>query len=246
VITTTDQTRLLATLQRDWDGEVESKQFREICAGKERGHRIADHAEERTVAFITRDAFPVAFEYAKNRLPRARSMGDIWFKSGSPPIYNPINVKAGIAGVGGQPNMVSLEKVSQAILEHVIDSYWLLLLRFTISDTGILAGIKLVNIFDYLDFMHFDAGPGQIMLRSDRFYAYLEQDGAAQPLSLAETAERLLALRRDGDKRLAANREKRRLALEAKAEIFDPTLPIDQSNARLFAPAPPPAPAPPQ
>jgi hypothetical protein len=236
MITTADQTRLLTTLQRDWDSEVQSKRFREICAGKERGHRIADYAEERTVAFITRDGFPVAFEYA-NRLPRARSMGDIWFKSGSPSAYNPINVKAGIAGVGGQPNMVSLEKLSQAILNHVIDSYWLLLLRFTISDSGILAGIKLVNILDYLDFMHFDAGPGQIMLRSDRFYAYLEQGGTAQALSLAETAERLLALRRDGDKRLTLNRDKRRIALEAKAEAFDSTLPIDQSQARLFAPA---------
>jgi len=157
--------------------------------------------------------------------------------SGSPRIYNPINVKAGIAGVGGQPNMVSLEKLSQAILEHVIDSYWLLLLRFTINDSRALAGIKLVNIFDYLDFMHFDAGPGQIMLRSDRFYAHLEKGGAAQPLSLANTVERLVALRRDGDKRLTANREKRRLALEAKAEAFDPTLPIDQSHALLSAPA---------
>jgi hypothetical protein len=232
-----DQTRLLTTLQHDWDSEVQSERFREICAGKERGHRIADYAEERTVAFIRKDGFPVAFEYGKNKLPRDRSMGDIWLKSGSPPIYNPINVKAGIGGVGGQPNMVSLEKLSQAILEHLIDSYWLLLLRFTIHDSGTLAGIKLVNIFDYLDFIHFDAGPGQMMLRSDRFYAHLEQGGAARSLSLADTVERLLALRRDGDKRLAANRQKRRLALEAKAEVFDPTLPIDQSYARLFAPA---------
>jgi len=236
VITTTDQTRLLATLQRDWDSEVESERFREICAGKERGHRIADYAEERTVAFIRQDDFSVAFEYGPNRLPRDRSMGDIWLMSGSPRIYNPINVKAGIAGVGGQPNMVSLEKLSQAILDHVIDSYWLLLLRFTISDSGALAGIKLVNILDYLNFMHFDAGPGQIMLRSDRFYAYLERGGVAESLNLANTVERLVALRRDGDKRLAANREKRRLALEAKAEAFDPTLPIDQSYALLSAP----------
>jgi hypothetical protein len=236
VIAKVDQTRLLATLQRDWDSEVESKRFRDICAGKERGHRIADYAEERTVDFIMQDAFPVAFEYGPNRVPRDRSMGDIWLMSGSPRIYNPINVKAGITGVGGQPNMVSLEKLTQAILNHLIDSYWLLLLRFTINDSGALAGIKLVNILDYLDFMHFDAGPGQIMLRSDRFYAHLEQGGTAQSLSLADAVERLVELRREGDKRLAANREKRRLALEAKAEAFDPTLPIDQSFALLSAP----------
>jgi hypothetical protein len=237
VIAKADQTRVLATLQRDWDGEVQSERFREICAGKERGHRIADYAEERTVGFLIQDAFPAAFEYGPNRLPRDRSMGDIWLMSGSPRIYNPINVKAGIAGVGGQPNMVSLEKLSQAILNHLIDSYWLLLLRFEIKDSGAIVGIKLVNILDYLDFMHFDAGPGQMMLRSDRFYAHLEHGGTARSLSLADALERLLALRRDGDKRLAANREKRRLALEAKAEAFDPTLPVDQSHALLFAPA---------
>lgn len=233
MIAKTDQTRLLATLQRDWDSEVRSKRFRDICTGKERGHRIADYAEERTIEFISQDDFSVAFEHGPDLLPRARSMGDIWLMSGSPRIYNPINVKAGIAGVGGQPNMVSLEKLTQGILNHIIDSYWLLLLRFEINDSGTLAGIKLVNILDYLDFMHFDAGPGQIMLRSDRFYAHLEQDGTARSLNLADTVKRLVELRRDGDKRLAANREKRRLALEEKAEAFDPALPIDQSHTDL-------------
>jgi hypothetical protein len=236
VIAKADQARLLATLQRDWDNEIESGRFRDICAGKERGHRIADYAEERTVDFVMQDAFPVAFEHGPDRVPRDRSMGDIWLMSGSPRIYNPINVKAGIAGVGGQPNMVSLEKLTQALLNHLIDSYWLLLLRFEISDSEILAGIKLVNILDYLDFMHFDAGPGQIMLRSDRFYAHLEKGGATQPLNLFDAVERLIELRRDGDERLTVNREKRRLALEAKAETFDPTLPVDQSLALLFAP----------
>jgi hypothetical protein len=237
VIATADQVRVLATLQRDWDREVQSERFREICAGKERGHRIADYAEERTVAFLTEDAFPVAFEHGPNLLPRDRSMGDIWLMSGSPRIYNPINVKAGIAGAGGQPNMVSLEKLTQALLNHLIDSYWLLLLRFDIGSTGAKVRIKLVNILDYLNFIHFDAGPGQMMLRNDRFYAHLEQGGEAHSLSLGDAVERLLALRREGDHRLASNREKRRLALEVKAERFDPTLPIDQGNARLFTPA---------
>jgi len=163
----------VATLQRDWDNEVRSEGFRAICAGKERGHRIADHAEERTVGFIEQEGFPVAFEHGRDKLPRARSMGDIWLRSGTPFIYNPINVKAGIAGVSGQPNMVSLEKLTKALLNHLIDSYWLLLIRVTVGDEHHAAHITLVNIFDYLDFMHFDSGPGQLMLRSDAFYAHL-------------------------------------------------------------------------
>jgi len=57
-------------------------------------------------------------------------------------------------------------------------------------------------------------------------------------LSLADTVKRLVELRRDGDERLTANRERRRLALEEKAEAFDPALPIDQSHTDLSRPQP--------
>lgn len=238
VIAEGDQARLCSTLQRDWEAEVNSDRFREICAGKERGHRIADYAEELTVGFVTRDGFRVAFESGNDGSPRARSMGDIWLASGSPEIYNPINVKAGIAGVGGQPNMVSLEKLTQALLDHAIDSYWLLLLRFTIDESATKVGTKLVNILDYMGYMHFDAGPGQIMLRSDAFYAYLELGGAPTPLSLEEAVDQLIALRRDGDSRLLTNRERRRSALELKAATFDPTLEVDQSALSLLGARP--------
>jgi hypothetical protein len=239
MITTTDQERLLTTLQRDWDSEVRSEGFRAICAGKERGHRIADHAEERTVGFIEQEGFPVAFEHGQDKLPRARSMGDIWLRSGVPPIYNPINVKAGIAGVSGQPNMVSLEKLTKALLAHLIDSYWLLLIRVTVGDGQYSAHITLVNIFDYLDFMHFDSGPGQLMLRSDAFYEHFADHGAKpNQLTPGETVQRLVDMRRDGNERLIANRRKSQTLLEERVATFDPTSAVDQRDAKLFPPQP--------
>jgi hypothetical protein len=233
LISTEDQGRLVAVVHRDWDVEVTTPRFLEICTGKERGHRVADFAEERTLAFLAADGFPVAFESDKGGAPRIRSMGDVWLESGDPPIFNPINVKAGIAGTGGQPNMVSLTKLTEAILSHLIDSYWLLLIRFEERGSEFGSHVMLVNILDYLDFMHFDSGPGQIMLKSDAFYRHVAAGHRPDPLEIDEVVERLLEMRRDGDRRLAQNRAARFEQLETRAEAFDPLLPVNQSELRV-------------
>jgi hypothetical protein len=233
VISGADQERLVSIVQRDWDLEVETEAFRAICSGKERGHRIADHAEERTLEFMELERFPVAYEHAVGGARRPRSMGDVWLRSGPADVFNPINVKAGMSGVGGQPNMVSLAKLTDGLLKHHIDSYWLLLIRIRESEAVLSASVKLVNIFDYLEFMHFDSGPGQIMLKSDSFYEYLEDGGGPLILSLEQVALRLLEIRRDGDLRLITNRAKRSKALELAAAAFDPDEPLDQSRLTL-------------
>jgi hypothetical protein len=233
VIDEADRNRLVAAVQRDWEVEVQGRAFRTICAGKERGHRIADFAEERTVEIIEREGFDVAFELSGNGTRRARSMGDVWLRSGEPPILNPINVKAGIGGVGGQPNMVSLTKLTEKILAHEIDSYWLLLIRLDETDGDFHPAVRLVNILDYLDYMHFDSGPGQIMLRSDGFYAYLNNGGQPAYLGLQETVDKLLDLRRDGNRRLTINRETRLRQLEVTAWNFDASRSVEQSQIRF-------------
>ena len=154
-------------------------------------------------------------------------------QSGDPRIYNPINVKAGVAGVGGQPNMVSLNKLTNAILSHQVDSYWLLLIRFEEYGGDFIPHALLVNILDYLDFMHFDSGPGQIMLKSDAFYRHVAMGPNPVHLEIDEVVDRLLQLRRDGDRRLAENRANRLALLEVTAENFDPALPVDQTDLKL-------------
>jgi hypothetical protein len=238
VISQEDQTRITEVVHHDWLLEVQTEQFIAICAGKERGHRIADHAEERTLSFLERAAFDLAYEHGISGLRRARSMGDVWLRSGEPPIFNPVNVKAGIAGVGGQPNMVSLAKLTDALLKHRIDSYWLLLIRIEQSDAGLVPYVKLVNILDYLRFMHFDSGPGQMMLRSDAFYAYVASEGAPERLSKGDAVRRLIEMRRDGDRRLIANRARGLERLEGAFERFDPSGAIDQTKLPLQRPTP--------
>jgi hypothetical protein len=233
LISDDDQQRLVAVMQRDWEKEVKDSRFRTICTGKERGHRIADYAEERSLAFVSDEGFPVAFERGRDGKARARSMGDVWLNSGEPPTFNPINVKAGVRGSGGQPNMVSLAKLTNAVLEHVIDSYWLLLVRFEEQRDGFAPHVILVNMLDYLDFMHFDSGPGQIMLKSDAFYEHVAAGPGPAHLEVDEVVDRLLDMRRDGDRRLAENRAARLQILEAAAEEFDPTLPVNQAGLHL-------------
>lgn len=224
---------MVAVVRRDWEVEVKSSRFRETCAGKERGHRVADYAEERTLAFLAQDGFPAAFEQGAGGAPRSRSMGDVWLRSGDPPIFNPVNVKAGMAGIGGQPNMVSLNKLTDAVLSHWIDSYWLLMIRFEEQGSGFVPHVMLVNIFDYLGFMHFDSGPGQVMLKSDHFYRHIADGSPPEALEIDEVLARLLEMRRDGDRRLAENRANRLSVLEARSEVFDPALPVDQRELRL-------------
>lgn len=233
MISIEDQTRLIDVVTRDWQEEVKTEAFIAICAGRERGHRIADLVEERTLDFLEKEKFDVAYQHGKDGNRRSRSMGDVWLRSGEPPLFTPINIKAGIKQTGGQPNMVSLRKVTRALLDHEIDSYWLLMIRLEENEVHFIPSVTLVNIFDYLDFMAFDSGPGQIMLKSDTFYAHRAAGGEGTKLTLKDLMIRLDELRRDGDRRLIANREKELAALDAALASFDPSLPITQTGLDL-------------
>jgi hypothetical protein len=229
MITSVDQAQLIEVLQPHWDAEVASQRFEDIVAGKEPGHRIADYAEERTNDFIVEERLPVAYQFNPKKAQRDRSMGDFWLRSGEPPIYNPVNVKTGIEKRGGQPNMVSLEKLTQALLAREIDSYWLLLVRISAVAPRTVT-LKIINLLDYLQFIHFDAGPGQTMLKNDVFYAY---DGGPQPLPIDDAVHALAEIRRDGNRRLLANRESKLNALEERLLQFDSSVAIKQESALL-------------
>ena len=67
--------------------------------------------------------------------------------------------------------------------------------------------VYMVDMLDYLDFVTFDAGPGQAMLGE----AVLRGDHRYQPPSLTvpEKLERCFELLEDGDRRLIENRKKK-------------------------------------
>ena len=211
-----------------WEIQSTYAAFLSAFQGKERGHRIADLVEELTVTHLE-GTFDVKHEL-RGGSRRARSMGDLWL--GSSDMYNPINVKAGVYGVGGQPNLVSLAKLTEALLDHLIDSYYLLFVKFTDTNPP-KADVELINLLGYLEFVHFDSGTGQMMLRADRFMKRMETGESDVEASVSDALARLLDMRREGDQNLAENRAKKLAALEKKAAAFDPRLGIDQRGLEL-------------
>jgi len=211
-----------------WRVQTTYETFLGAFRGKERGHRIADLVEELTVTHLE-SSFDVRHQL-RNGSRRARSMGDLWLKSSG--MYNPINVKAGVHGVGGQPNLVSLAKLTDALLDHLIDSYYLLFVKFTDTEPP-TPDVEIINLLGYLDFVHFDSGTGQMMLRADRFMNRMEGETPTTAPGVPESIQRLLAMRRVGDESLARNRSVKLATLERKAAAFNPGAEIDQSPLEL-------------
>jgi hypothetical protein len=118
-----------------------------------------------------------------------------------------VNVKTGIVGAEGQPNLVSLKKVLASIMARQIDSYYLLIVKMQIAREGIEPSVYLVDMLDWLDYVTFDSGPGQMMLRAVRFFGEFDAE-KAQALSIRDKVQRLMALYEDGERRLKENRER--------------------------------------
>lgn len=220
MITPEDQKQVRALTENYWAQGVKSDDFRAIFAGKEIGHRIADYVDERTTGMLEA-SFPTAHELDSKGRARSRSMGDVWLKSGG--IFNPVNVKAGEAGKNGQPNMVSLTKLIMALLNHQIDSYYLLIIKMrlaavpasvdlpesSLTPDGIEAKVYFVDMLDYLDFITFDAGPGQSMLRERQFFEAVDAGWQPSPQTIGEKMSKLIDLLEDGDRRLIDNRARK-------------------------------------
>jgi len=103
-----------------WKTEVTKPQIVNIAKSKETGHKLADLVDEKTTALLTLTYVTRHQRDAQGR-KRSRSMGDLWLHDNG--IYHPINVKTGIVGAEGQPNLVSLRKVLSAIMARQTDSY---------------------------------------------------------------------------------------------------------------------------
>lgn len=144
-------------------------------------------------------------------------MGDLWLPENE--IYHPVNIKTGITDQG-QPNMVALRKLLKHILQNQIDSYYLLMIKFVINES-IIANhrVYFIDMLDYLDYLSFDSGPGQIMLKAKDFH----QDFDSLDISLRnlpEKADYLMDLLRDGDERLFVNRAEKRNQLQIMADQY--------------------------
>jgi len=237
VITPSDLKVIEELTRTFWEQQVKTEEFHGLFQGKEIGHRIADYVDERTTAMLEKE-FEVVHEVDSQGKKRARSMGDVWIKSGG--IYNPVNVKAGEAGKNGQPNMVSLTKLIDAILSEEIDSYYLLIVKMELSigkDNGriITPRVYLVDMLDYLNFITFDSGPGQTMLKEKPFYDAFASGFQPEARTLAQKLQKMIDLYEDGNRRLLENRQKKldRIRAKVRAYALRDSHVVDQGGMRL-------------
>lgn len=183
------QSQIVALADEHWSVHVRDRAFTEVVAGKEPGHRMADYVDDRTTALL-KVHLDTRYEGTKTGEVRKRSMGDIWAYSNG--IYNPINVKSGLQNMKGQPNLVSMQKLLRYILKQWIDSYYLLIIKFDISNLTHVA--YFVDLLDWTDYVTYDAGPGQIMLREQEFYAAIDSGHMPAVRSVPDKAEDLFRL----------------------------------------------------
>jgi hypothetical protein len=184
--------------------EVRKPEIIQIAKGKEIGHKLADLVDEKTTALLT-VKYLTKHQHDMQGRKRSRSMGDMWLQDNG--IYHPINVKTGIVGAEGQPNLVSLKKVLGAIMARQIDSYYLLYVKMEIRPEEITPSVYLIDMLDWMDYVTFDSGPGQMMLRAVKFFA--EYDPERQTaLGIRDKVQKLMNLYEDGERRLKENRER--------------------------------------
>ena len=208
MIAAKDQEMILEVTKEYWATHVKDPAFRAIFTGEEIGHSIASYVEKRTVKIISTSLQTKAQTYPTGK-KRLRSMGDAWVKSGG--ILNPLNVKCGLWGTQGQPNMVAARKLLKALLKDQIDSYYLLIVK--IERAAGLSGVEelvpkvfMVDMLDAIDFLAFDAGPGQLMLKEKQFYEHTESTTPLASRTLREKIGLLIKIRKDGITRLIENR----------------------------------------
>ncbi|MDE2973480.1 MAG: hypothetical protein OXU64_01985 [Gemmatimonadota bacterium] len=226
------QENILELTKTHWVTHAQDQGFTEIIQGKEPGHRMADYVDDRTCALL-KVHLDTRYEGDKKGNVRKRSMGDIWVHSQG--IFNPINVKSGLQDMNGQPNLVSMRKLLDYIFKRWIDSYYLLIIKFDVSAEPTHKAY-LVDILDWTDFITYDAGPGQIMLRERDFYGSYESGYTPPNRTVPEKADILFTLFEQQLEALFANRRERLARQRAMLTTFrSSAFTVNQSEMRFVA-----------
>ncbi len=199
-----------------WKSEVRKPEIIAIAKGKEIGHKLADLVDEKTTALLTVNYLTRQQRDAHGR-KRSRSMGDLWLQDND--IYHPVNVKTGIVGSEGRPNLVSLKKVLGAIMARQIDSYYLLIVKMQIAAKVIEPAVYLIDMLDWLEYVTFDSGPGQMMLKAVKFFNEFDPK-ARKSITIRDKVKRLMDLYEDGERRLKENRERDLTIYRRQFEAF--------------------------
>jgi hypothetical protein len=236
------QAGIVRATQAYWDAESGDPELvARMARKKEKGQGLSNWVEEKTVdmleeTFRDRVCFQLGGPTGKAR--RDRSMGDLWFV-GADGNRNPINVKTGVKTPGtrssGQPNLVALPKIADALLEHWIDSYYLLFVHF-MDESPPTARVSMYDLFSIVeDYVSYNAGPQQMMLKAREF------DPPPAPtygrVDPKDALQYLLDLRDRSNAKLFAKRAKDLETMRRAVDSFDQTADIDQGGLNFDPPS---------
>jgi hypothetical protein len=112
------------------------------------------------------------------------------------------------------------------MLSDTIDSYYLLIVKMKISndDSGKITKIEprvyLVDMLDHLEYVTFNSGPGQLMLKERQFNEFMESGQSPDSKSIREKISIMIDLREEGDKKLFQDRKKNIDKMRKAAEKY--------------------------
>lgn len=125
-----------------------------------------------------------------------------------------------------------MQRLLSYIFQQWIDSYYLLIIKFDMSDLAHIA--YFVDLLDWTDFIAYDAGPGQIMLRERDFYAAYDSGHIPAKRDMLAKAEALFSLSERKLHDLFANRQERLQRQRDSLDKFRETdFVVDQSEMRF-------------
>lgn len=218
-------------LSEKWKTVLQSNAtFINILNGKEGGHSIASYVDETTIKFI-KEEFP-SLSIVKEK--KKRSIGDFWLNNGN--CFIPFNIKTGNTNKGGSPNVVSLDKIYDFIYKHVINKYFLIIVLFQKNENWKLRILKIINILDYPEYLSYDYGPGQIMLKQDKFIKDIESGNIiTKNILIKDTLKNLYKLANDNEKltKFVKNRQAKLQKYKEQYEIFNDDQKLNQEKLKF-------------
>jgi len=207
--------------------------FKRLLSGTgEVGHSIAAFVQADTIEELSEKGVEIGIQTNKaSGKPLKRSFGDFWIRSNG--IYNPVNIKAGEFDKNGQPNLVSLSRLLSFLLHEQVDCYYVLIIK--ISQVSVkdkmrfIPHVYFVDMLDYLDYVSYNAGPGQLMIKEKEFYKALESGKTTKHLSVDERVLKLASIFQEGLDRLILDRRKKMTKKLGQASGFKSSG-LDQSK----------------
>lgn len=133
-------------------------------SGKEKGHSFASPVEDEIRKILVD-------KLGAKKESRSRAHADLSLEG-----YR-LNIKFGAPQLTkngqpkyGQPNMCSMKRVVKDFSnEAIIDSYYIIKVNMNVEG-GSGYSLSIFDMFDYIDYLTWNAGTGQIMLKEREFY----------------------------------------------------------------------------